>query len=304
MSPVTVNAATPTGFRDTYSDTYDGGYDSARFTGVITAIDVQPATIAITAVTASEALTRVLVNPSGWPEEPEKTRVQRILAAAGAVGVVNGVGGRFLAAAGATENPVSAWSLLSAMSLALDAILYTDRHGVITYTCHDAGGGTMTDLAPGATLLDGLTLTTEIGAVVNDVTVDYGPAAARLSVQVEDAESIALHGRRPTRVATSLRDTVDATAKANRVLAHHKDPVWHMPAATVNLRLAQRTGDFPAYMQEVLSLDLDDAVTLPDLLPASPMPSYMSRVLGYTEVLDPYSWTIAFALNPAGWTRP
>ena len=96
----------------------------------------------------------------------------------------------------------------------------------------------------------------------------------------------------------------DAEAYADRVIAHYANPVWHMPAATINLRLAELVSAFPAYLQEILTLDLDDSVHLPDLLPAFPEPSYTSRVLGYKEILDPYQWSLTFALNPAGWTKP
>jgi hypothetical protein len=77
-----------------------------------------------------------------------------------------------------------------------------------------------------------------------------------------------------------------------------------MPVATVNLRLAESLGVFPAYLQEILTIDLDDSVYLPHLLPASPLPDYTSRVLGYQEVLDPLDWSITFSLNPPGWSKP
>lgn len=304
-SPVSINAATPTGFSEAWSDTYDGGFDSTRFTGIITAIDVQPATVTITAVTAAEALTRVMLDPSGWPAETETARVNRILAAAGVTGAnVQGTSTIQIAANPATETAASAWSLLSALSIACDAVVYTDRAGVITYRTRTAAPGTVTDLVPGATLLDGLTMTTEIGAVANSLTVEYGPKDARVKLAMDDAASVAAYGKRDMAVSVPFVNEADAMDKGNRVLMHYANPVWHMPRVSINLRAAEIRGAFPSYLQEILELDLDDAVNLPDLLPASPVPSYLSRVLGYREVLDPYAWTLTFALNPAGWTKP
>lgn len=301
---VTVNATTPTGFADVYSDTYDGGFDSTRFTGVITAIDVLPATIAITAVTAAEALTRVMVDPSGWPSEPETARVGRIASAAGISVLTQGTDTVTVTAMRAAETPRSAWSLLTDVAATCDAVLYTTRTGAVTYRTRNATGGTTVDLSPAATLLDGLQMTTEIGAVVNSVTVEYGPPDARAKVTREDAESVGKYGRRERPVSTLLTVMQDAEDYADRVLTHYANPVWAMPSATVNLRLAETSGAFPSYLEQVLTLDLDDSVTLPDLLPASPLPSYTSRVLGWREILDPYAWTLTFALNPAGWTKP
>jgi hypothetical protein len=301
---VQINAITPTGFNDTYTDTYDGGFESTRFTGYITAIDVLPAQVNITAITAAEALTRILVDPSGWPEDPETVRITRIAAASASPIDVVGASTATIAAMRVEETPQSAWALLTALAASTDAILYTNREGSVTYRTRADTTGSTTDLSPLVTLLDGLQMTTEIGAVVNSVTVEYGPADTRVKVTVEDAESITVYGKRDTSVATVLADVTDATAKAQRDLDHYKDPVWYMPAVTINLRLAETQAAFPSYLQQILVTDLDDSVTLPDLLPAWPMESYTSRVLGWHETLDPYFWTLTFSLNPAGWTKP
>jgi hypothetical protein len=140
--------------------------------------------------------------------------------------------------------------------------------------------------------------------VVNTVTVEWGPDDARAKVTATDTESVAIYGAREVNYSVPFQSVTDATDKANRVLDHAKNPVWHMPSATVAMRLAELHGPFPSYLQEVLGIDLDDTVNLPQLLPGYPMESYTSRVLGYRETLDLTNWTIAFALNPAGWTKP
>lgn len=300
---VTIDATTPSGFADVYTDTYDGGFDSRRFTGIITAIDVLPASVTLTALAESERLTRVLIDPSGWPQEGEDARVQRIASAAGISVDFPGTSTATIAATRATETPRSAWAILSELAATCDAVLYANRQGAITYQSRTAPS-TTTDLTPAATLLDGLQMTTEAGAVVNFVTVEYGPPDARAKVTAMDPASVIKYGKRERTVSTILANATDAQAKADRELAAYHVPVWYMPTATFSLRLAELAGPFPTYLQEILELDLDDSVRLPDLLPASPLPEYTSRVLGWRETLDPYSWSLTFALNPAGWTKP
>ena len=77
-----------------------------------------------------------------------------------------------------------------------------------------------------------------------------------------------------------------------------------MPSAVVNLHLAELDESvLTDGLQAIVDLDLDDDVELPTLLPAAPMGSYRSRVLGYTETVDRYAWQIALSMDPAGWTK-
>jgi len=61
-APVTINAATPTGFQDVYVDEYATGANYARFTGYITAIDYSHDRIQVTAAAPIEELTRIDVD--------------------------------------------------------------------------------------------------------------------------------------------------------------------------------------------------------------------------------------------------
>jgi hypothetical protein len=304
--PVSIDATTPTGFVDAYVDTYDGGFETPRFTGIITAIDVLPGSVAITAVTLSESLTRIQIDPSGWAAENDVNRFLRIVQAAGlsaAEYTVVGARTTDIAEKGITESPVSAWELLTEVAASANAVLFTNRNGVLVYQSRTVTG-TTTELSPAATLLDDFQMVMELGEIANVVTVEMGAADNRGAVTVQDAASIAAYGKRDRTYSTVIEGQVSATEFANRMLAHYKDPFWRMPTATVNLRLSEAQGVFPGYLQEILTVDLDDSVHIPHLLPASPLPSYTSRVLGYQEVLDPYDWSITFALNPAGWSKP
>lgn len=303
-APITVDATTPTGFQPAWVDDYGTGFDSRRFTGVITALDVAPATIAVTAVTQAEWLTRVDIDPSGWPQESETARVARIAAAAGITVTVDGASSATVAAMRATGEAIqTAWALLGAVATSCDGVLYTTRAGAVTYRTRLHPTPAAIDVNPAATLLDGLVMTMELGRVRNQVTVEYGPPDARATVTVSDAASVAAYGVRDVTVSTSLALADDATAYANRMLAAYAAPDWVMESVSVNLRLAEWVDTFPSYLQALLDIDLDNTLTLPDLLPASPEPSYTARVLGYREVLDPYAWTLTLALTPAGYGR-
>jgi hypothetical protein len=250
-----------------------------------------------------------MVDPLGWPAETDAARVVRIAQLAGlTIRVIGPVTANVAATAAVdpadtTPQLVSAWQLLTDLALDCEALLYTDRYGELQYRTRTANtGSTTVELDPGATLLDGLQLTAELGAIVNTVIVEYGPPDTRAEVERSDAASIAAYGRRELKLSTQLADQAGAIGRAERYLAHYKAPQWSMPGATVNLRLAESAHSFPAYVEQLLDLDLDDSVTLPQLLPASPIPAYSSRVLGYVETLDPYAWSITYSLNPYGWT--
>ena len=302
-APVSIVASTPTGFEDTFSATYDAGYDSIRFTGYITALDVTPSIVTVTAVSPIEALTRILVDPSGWPSESDIDRVARIATAAGLTIRVEGTATHTVLPFDVDEKETSVWSLLDKVATDAGALFYANRLGEMIYrTVNATVGKSLVTLAAGATLIDDLTMTQEIGRVVNSLEVSYGDPKA--TVTVTDAASIAAYGERTGRLSVNVASTTDAQAAADRYLERRSEPVWHMRAATVNLKLAKTASPgYPANVTAILDVDLDDDVTLPQLLPASPMHEYTSRVVGYDETLDPYQWSITYRMNPAGLTE-
>ena len=304
-TPIAVTVATPTGYIGTYEATYVG-FEGTRFSGIVTAIDYRRRVIALTAVDASEAIARIMVDPSSWPVEDETVRAARIATAAGITLDVVGTSGRDIVATDADLPPRSAAVLLDELAASNDALVFATRDGVLTYRTRDAVTGHANVTIPStATIADDLTLTQELGRIVNRVTVEYGAAVSgvRPTVTVDDAPSIALYGvREGSTIVTVLNDLADATAYGNRVLDNYATLTWHMPSVAVNLALAEADTS-PAAMQAIAELDLDDDVTLPTILPAAPLLDYASRVLGYTETLDPYAWQLAISMDPAGWTR-
>ena len=298
-APVEVASTTPTGFADTYTDTYDGGFESVRFTGYITALDVTPALVIVTAVNAVEKLTRVAVSPAGWPAELDTERAARIATAAGVDHLrVNGDPTHTVSAVAADDSSTpTAWELLSKLAEDADALLYADRAGHLHYRTVTAHGGSTVHASPAATLLDGLQLTQELGTIVNDVTVTYGDPAVKL--EAERGSSVADYGRRSKAISADVVDEAAAQAIADRQLDAYAEPSWRLTAATVNLKLAARDDPaFPMRVSELLDLDLDDELTIGELLPAMPVPMLTARVVGYTETLDPYAWALSFTLDP------
>lgn len=299
-APVSVVVETPTGFTDVYVDDYLAGFSTVRFTGHIASLDYTPGLIAVTAVTPVESLTRMSIPRAGWPLEGEVDRVNRIATAAGISIVVEGDSSATLVGTSADESPASVYDALAEVADQCDGLFYGDRAGRIVYRTRTAPArrdGAVVDLGPGATLVDSLKMTTEAGTVVNAITVKTGDDVTTL----EDADSIRRFGRREAKWDTSL-DTPSRQAFAARRLARYKEPRWHMPAAELVLNLAKTAGgSYPQNVAEILDLDLDDQVALPQLLPASPVPSYTSRMLGYDETLDPNDWRFVFALDPHGW---
>jgi hypothetical protein len=306
-APVEIRTTTPSGMVRSYSATYDGGFESTRFTGVITAIEYTPSSISITAVSMAESLTRVFLTPASWPVESETDRVTRISQAADIPIDIEGTTTATVTATSDKPTRVSAYAMLIDLAKDCDALLFARRDGEIVYRTRNAvTGHTTVDLDPGATLLDNLTMTSELGDVINKVTATYGPPDAqgvRPTFTIVDDRSFTDFGERALTVDLQLEQETDARTYVNRVLDRSADPYWHMPTATVNMNLARLKG-FPGGVQDILDLDLDDDVRLPRLLAGSPVPSYLSRVLGYQEYLDPRDWSITFSLNPAGWTKP
>lgn len=295
---VEVRTTSPSGFVTEYVDDYLTGFESTRFVGTIAAIDYTPALIAVTAVDDVEKMTRVTVDQVTFPAETELARVARIANLAGITLIVEGTSTVQLAAGSGTS---SAYQALEKVATMCDSVFYTRRDGTVVYRAHAAPVDDTVTVQPGATLVDTIKMTQELGGIINRVTVGYGDD---LEVTVEDPDSITAYGVRQTKADTDLVDLAAATAHGQRILDHYSTPTWHMPSVDVNLNLARSAGeDYPDNMAALLDLDLDDRVIIGPLLEGSPLETYTSRVLGYTETLDPYQWALRFDLNPAGWTR-
>lgn len=297
--PVRVSVATPSGFVDPYVDTYLSGFESTRFVGTVGSIDYQPATTIITAVSDAERWTRVKVIAASWPAEPELDRVQRIATNAGLTITVQGESTATIAQGQANAEPMPAWQLLAKVAADCDALLYTTKGGVVVYRTrsYTGPGDELVDLELDAVTLDRLVMTQDAGRIANVVTVQYDGGEAT----AEDATSIQRYGRRELTETVQL-DADGAQDKADRLLRLWKDATWLLPSVDYVLPLLRTTDDFPLNVADVLDLELDDSIRIPQLLPGSPTPDYSSRVVGWVETLSRSAWAINFTLDPYGWT--
>lgn len=304
---IAVRIATASGYVDTFESNYRAGFDVTRFTGHIAAIDYTPGLIAVTGIDAGERLARRKIDGFGWPQETETARVARIATAAGIpIDVVGTSSVEFIATDNDNIVEVDAWTVLARMADTTGAVVYVDREGTVVYRCKDATPGTTYPVDPAVTLLNSLQMTQELGDVVNTITVEYGDrdpnTGDRPYVTATDSTSVAIYGVRYSQSGLARIDVAtaaDAQEYADRILAAYSEPRWHLPRVTAHLGLARDDGNVAG----LLTADLDDIVELPQLLPASPEASYASRVLGYTERLDPEEWQLTFVLDPNGWSR-
>lgn len=297
-TPVVVRVGTETGYVDVFEANYRAGFDATRFTGQITALDYTPGLIGITAVDLAESLNRVELDPTGWPEESETARVERILNSAG-MGLARAqlIGSSSLVIrAGSYSSTATAWQHLYRLALSCGSIVWVNRNGSLTYRTAGSTPDTTYIAPPDATLVDPLSMSSELGDIVTDLEVKYGAD----DVLTETSEAMTTFGRRDKRMEVELKNSSDVQAFADRQLARRAEPRWHMDRASVHLGLADDDGA----IAQLLNVDLDDVLELPYLLPASPVTTYSSRVIGYTERLDPYEWLITYVLDPYGWEAP
>jgi hypothetical protein len=297
-APVTIRVGTETAYIDVFEANYRAGFDMTRFTGIITALDYTPGIVSIPAVDTAEALNRVQLDPEEWPQESELERVQRILTAAGMPMTRSSIIGSssLTIRAGSNSAPRTAWEHLYRTALSCGSVVWVNRMGTLTYRTADAIPDTTYVAPPSETLLEPLTMSSELGDVVTEVSVDYGSAATIVGT----SEAVTTYGVRDKEIEIELANEADAQAFATNYLNRRAEARWHMPRATVHLGLALDD----ANIAQLLIVDLDDVLTLPQLLPASPVTSYASRVIGYEEKLDPYEWLITYVLDPYGWNAP
>ena len=293
---LSIRIATDSGYVDRFDSNYRAGFDVTRFTGIITALDYTPALIGITAVDLAEQLNRVQLDPATWPGELELERVTRILTEVGVTGSIHGTSSVPIRA-GSHSSKRTAWKHLVDLATSCGSIVWIDREGALTYRTAGALPDTTYLAPPDATLQDPLKMSSELGDVINAVEVTWGAAQV---VTAQDTASVTKYGRREGKLELELDDPVDAQLFADEYVTLHAAPAWHMPNATVHLGLANTDGQ----IAKLLNVDLDDVLELPYLLPASPVTSYASRVLGYSEVLDPNEWLITYVLDPYGWSSP
>lgn len=305
--PVTIQVDSSGGFEDIYRDAYEG-FSSRRFTGTVQAIDYTPGLIQLTCAAKSEAWSRILVGGTAAgqtiPVEYDKARATRLALEAGISLTVDGPDSVKVTAVPEKTNPRPLMDWLNDIAADTDGLVYTDRDGWVHVRTRDwpHPDPTTVYLPPGATLVDPLQMSTDLGTVRNHITVEYGGPLAdgtRAAVTVVDTDSITRYGRRDYREATIIEEQIDAQTHADRlndILAAN----WTMPDAVVTLALVEED----RWKADLLSIDQGTNVLVPKLLPGSPMPDYPATVIGYTEELAVEDWRITFHLAARRYPGP
>lgn len=291
-TPVVIGADTPSGFRDEYVDGYNDGLNLTRFTGHIVAIDYGWDRIRLTCISALGALTRQNTLLNNLPAETDVARVARIAPTI----TIEGQPSVDLAAIPDDPNtkPVDVYRALVNIAEDAQAVVWDKRDGSIGYRSRFGWTPAKVTLPPEATLMEPLEMTAELGLVINQVAVEFGPKTARETVTLNDSDSITLYGLRDATYSTALATQQDAEDYAQDMLTRYSRPHWSMPAAEVNLGMTTDKA-----IAAVAALDLGDEVTVPHLLPGSPMTSYTASCLGYSESLSPTDWTMTIHLTPS-----
>lgn len=293
-APVRIVASTPTGFTDDYYPIYGNGDTLTRFTGRISAIDYTPGEASVTAVDASEALTRLDLVDWQRPAETELARVQAIAAAAGVTIQVDGTA-RSNLLADDQPSTVTAWQALQKVATDCGGVVFVDREGVIHYRAWGTPGESIT--VPGdLVLLESIRTEAELGSVVNQCTVAYGPKddkGKQPEVTATDADSVQRFGTVDKRYLTRLADQADAQTMADQIVKQAGYPTWNMPTATVTFLGAEDTD-----IALVAPVELQDACLLTPLPIGAPFLDYQALVLGYTERLAKSDWQLQLHLSP------
>jgi hypothetical protein len=287
-APVVIGAHTPSGFTDTFEETYTSGADFTRFTGRIVAIDYEPDRIQLTCMSPVEELTRRIVVPQSWPEESDVARAERIDMAVTALGPSTGH-----MAPIADGQETTAFALLQSVAADNDALFYATRTGDVVYRTRGDSYANYA-LPPEVTLLDPLQMTAELGLIVNEVEVEWGAEGARDAYLATHPDSVTKFGPMDASFSTGLAREVDAIRYADTMIARYALPHWSMPSAVVDMYFAD-----DAERGMAAEIDLGDRVTLPKLLPGSPLSSYSSEVLGITETLSVDHWLLTLHLSAA-----
>lgn len=290
---VEIDIAGTSGFTAQWSDIYLGALaQTNRFRGHVIAMDYRPGTLTLTAATDQENLGRVMVGGSGRAAQTDAQRVQEISTEAGVPITVEA--GQDINLRALPEYERTAWTAIQQVCDDVGGLLYTDREGVVRYRQRGSYEPSHVVIPPLHTLVDPLAMSLDVSRVANTVKVTYGDPGTdgkRPVVAAQNPDLVTALGVRETEIVTDLADATDAQDRANQRAAI--TPQWEAGTVTVFLR----NGD-EGLIGDVANLELGDKVTLPDLLPGSPSPTYTANLLGYTEQLGTNDWQLALHLAP------
>jgi len=134
--------------------------------------------------------------------------------------------------------------------------------------------------------------TATTNTVLNDVTITYDATDPQATLQLTDASSITLFGKRAIELTTSLATLDDATNRAQLVLTSQATQRWQLGTVEVimeQLTTPQRTA--------VLALTSGDRVLVTDLPQPAPYTQFIGVVEGWGETYTPGSHRLSLSLS-------
>lgn len=222
--------------------------------------------------------------PVEWPEETDLNRIERLAIAAGiTIGIV-GVESVMLteelkAAEGTTINVLDA---IHAVCAVTGGLFWEDREGKFWYASTDAREADPIAIMPCTIVEDGITRTTQVSDIINDVTIEYGPENQRETYWENNPSSVLEYGSWPIKLVTNLLDATGATKLATLILRRRSVQYWVNSDAIVLVYMAPAT----AY-QQIQNINMGSGVLAQFSNVPDPAISYFPwSVEGWVEVLD------------------
>lgn len=215
------------------------------------------------------------------PQETDVARVQAIAAAAGTTVTVLGSQTIMLSADTQDTTALAWWQDVCASS---GGLLWQARDGGIRYGAADHRRTNPLGILPCEDIADGLTWTLDMDAVLNHLTVSWGPEGSQTQNTHRDDPSIARWGERHADVPTVCASQADADQLALLILARRAQPYWIMPGVTVDATAAARPVRQLLARLEVGSIILVPIPTNPGPVPVTSYGSWL--VEGWTETAD------------------
>lgn len=298
-APVEIQADTTSHYTEPYIDTFEGA-SLRRFTGKVQAIDYTPGLIQVTCTTQAESWGRQLVggtdNSTTIPSETDVARVQRFCTEAGATIQIDGPPGPTLCPIPPKTEARPLIEQLRDIAQDTLGLIYVDRDNVVHYRTGAEIPANVTQLPPGAVLVDPIRMSLDLALVRTRVLVTYGEEHATTKERpvevVEDTAQSALYGVRDYKVDTQLLNQADAHAFGLAVLSW-LDPAWNMPSIAVRLDLAT-----DPQIADIAAVEQGELLEATALLSGAPVPTYTAPCLGYTETLSADDWAIEYHLAP------
>lgn len=127
-------------------------------------------------------------------------------------------------------------------------------------------------------------------SIINDVTVSHGDPAS--FHQAEDADSIALYGRRAYSIQTGLKTTGDATTRADEILLAQALPLWNL--GNISVYVDQLT---EPERNQVLALISGSSVLVNGLPTPAPLEQFLGIVEGWSETYTPGQHILTLSIS-------